>query len=69
MSGYDGKLSLKVYEPQISQRHEDVERNGDTTILLFSLKGFEILYQERRAQINAIMIKHFTSADNEKLNN
>ena len=26
-SPYDGKLSMKADEPQVGQRHEDVERN------------------------------------------
>ena len=43
---------MKADEPQVVQRHEDVERNRKTTILLFSLKGLEILYQERRQSEN-----------------
>ena len=34
------------------------ERNGNATKLLFSLKGFEILYQER-GQMKTIVMKHF----------
>jgi hypothetical protein len=30
------------------------EGNGNTTTLLFSLKGLEILHQERRRQVNSI---------------
>jgi hypothetical protein len=32
---------------------------GDTTTLLFSLKGLEILYQERRGKVNTIVIVLF----------
>jgi hypothetical protein len=35
--------------------------NGDTSTLLFSMKGLEILHQERRGQVNAEMIEHFKS--------
>ena len=52
---------MKVDEPQVSQRHEDLETNGKTTTLLFSLKELEILHQERREQVNFILIEHFKS--------
>ena len=32
---------------------------GNTITLLFSLKGFKILYQERRGQEKTIVMKHF----------
>jgi hypothetical protein len=32
---------------------------GNTTILLFSLKGLEILHQERRGQVKMIIMEHF----------
>jgi len=36
--------------------------NGNTTILLlFSLKEFEISHQQRREQVNTIVIEHFNS--------
>jgi hypothetical protein len=35
--------------------------NGNTTTLLHSLKGFEILHQERREQVNTILMEHFNS--------
>ena len=35
------------------------KRNGNTTTLLFSLKLLEILHQERRGQVNTIMMEHF----------
>ena len=34
--------------------------NGNTTTLLFSLKGLEILHQERRGQVKTIVMEHFT---------
>jgi hypothetical protein len=33
--------------------------NGNTTTLLFSLKGIEILHQEIRGQVNTVVIGHF----------
>ena len=33
--------------------------NGKTTIILFSLKGLEILHQEREGQVNTIVMKEF----------
>ena len=35
------------------------KRNGNTTALLFFLKGFEILHQERRGQVKTIVMEHF----------
>ena len=32
---------------------------GNTTTLLFSLKGLEILHQERRGQVKTILLEHF----------
>ena len=32
---------------------------GNTTTLLFSLKGLEILHQERRGQVKTIVMEHF----------
>ena len=34
--------------------------NGNTTTLLFSLKGLEIFHQQRRGQVNTILMEHFT---------
>jgi len=34
---------------------------GNTTTLLFSLHGLEILHQERRGQVNTIVMEHFNS--------
>jgi hypothetical protein len=33
--------------------------NGNTTLLLFSLKGLEIFHQERRGQVETIVTEHF----------
>ena len=33
--------------------------NGNTTTLLFSLKGLEIVHQERRGQVKTIVMEHF----------
>ena len=33
--------------------------NGTTNTLLFSLKGLHILYQERRKQVNTLVMEHF----------
>jgi hypothetical protein len=35
--------------------------NWNTTTLLFSLKGLQILHQERRGQVKTIVMKHFNS--------
>ena len=37
------------------------KENGNTTILSFSFKGFEILHQERGEQVKTIVIEHFNS--------
>ena len=37
------------------------KENGETNILLFSLKGLKILHQERRGQVNIIVMEHFNS--------
>jgi hypothetical protein len=36
-----------------------LEGNGNTTTLLFSLKGFEILRQKRRGQVKTTVMEHF----------
>ena len=41
--------------------------NGDTTTLLFSLKGLEILHQDRRGQVKTIVTKHNKSILFQKL--
>jgi hypothetical protein len=33
--------------------------NRNTTTILFSLKGLEILHQERRGQVKTIAMEHF----------
>ena len=35
--------------------------NGNTTTLLFSLKGLEILHQEGRVQVNTMVMEHFNN--------
>jgi hypothetical protein len=35
--------------------------NGNTTALLFSLKGLEILHGGRRGQVKTIVMEHFNS--------
>ena len=35
--------------------------NGNATTLLFSLKGLEILLQERREQVDTIVMEHFNN--------
>ena len=50
--------------------------NGNATILLFSLKGLEILLRERRGQVSAIAMERFnailfhnsTTSDNPSVN-
>ena len=37
--------------------------NGNTTTLLFFLKGLEILYQGRRGQVNTITLQQSKSLD------
>ena len=37
------------------------KRNGNTTSLLFALKGSEILRQERRGQERTIVMEYFNS--------
>ena len=50
---------MKADEPHNGQRHKNVEGNGNITALSFSLKGLEILYQERRGQVKTIVMEHF----------
>ena len=50
-----------ILEPQIRQRYENVERKRDTNTLLFSLKGPEILHQERWGQVKILVMEHFYS--------
>ena len=52
---------MKTEELQIGKRHEDLEKNGNTTTLLFFLKGLEILHQERKGHVNIIGMEHFNS--------
>jgi hypothetical protein len=49
----------QIDEPQVGQRHEDVERNWEYYHIVISLKGLEILHQERRGQLKTIVMDHF----------
>ena len=54
---YDGKLSVNMDEPhKLANSMKIWKGYGSTTILLFSLKGLEILHQERRGQGNTIVM-------------
>jgi hypothetical protein len=37
--------------------------NGNTNILLFSLKVLKILHQERRRQVKTIVMEHFNKSE------
>jgi hypothetical protein len=54
-------LDGKMDESQVDERNEDVERYGNTTILLFSRKVHGILHQEIRGQVNTIVMEQFNS--------
>ena len=54
----DGKLSLKMDEHKLASGIDMWKGNGNTTPLLFSLKGLEILHQERRVQVKTIVMEH-----------
>ena len=53
---YDGELSLKADEPQISQKHEDVERNWEYYLIIFP-KESGILHKVRRGQMNILVME------------
>jgi hypothetical protein len=52
------KLSLKVNEPQVGQRHENVEKGIGILPHYYFL---EILHGEGRGQVNTIVIEYFSS--------
>ena len=54
-----GKLSLKEDEPQVGQRHEDVNMKREYYHIIIFLKRFEIVHQERRGQMKTIVMEHF----------
>ena len=59
---YDGKLSVNMDEPhKLANSMKIWKGYGSTTILLFSLKGLEILHQERRGQVKSMVLEHFNS--------
>ena len=57
---YDGKLSLKADEPQVDQRHEDVERKRNSLPHYYFIWK-EFLHQERRGQVNTTVMGDLTS--------
>jgi hypothetical protein len=49
---------LKADEPQVGQGNEDVERKQEYNHIIIFPEGVEILHQEIRGQVNAIVIEH-----------
>ena len=47
---YDGKLYLNADEPQVGQRHDDMERKREYLIIIISLEVFEILHKKEEVQ-------------------
>ena len=45
--------------PKLANCMKIWKENGNTTTLLFSLKGFETLHEERRGQVNTTVMEHF----------
>ena len=54
---WDEKLSLKADESLLANGTKMLKGNGNTTTLLFSLKRFEIVHQERRGQVKSIVME------------
>jgi hypothetical protein len=50
---------LQADEPQVGQRHEDVERNWEYYHIVISLKVLAISHQERRGQVKTIIMEHY----------
>ena len=48
-----GKLSLKVDESQVDQRHEDAEENGNTATL-FSLNDFKFYMKKEEDKLTGV---------------
>ena len=48
---------MEVDEPQVGQRREDIERQRGYYHLIISLKGLEIFHQERRGQVNTVVME------------
>ena len=46
----DGKLSLRVYEPQFDQRYEDVESKREFYHILFSLKNLKFYFEKEEGK-------------------
>ena len=55
-------LSLKACEPQVGQRHEDVERKREYYHIIIFLKEVETLHQERRGQVKSIAMNTSTAS-------
>ena len=51
---------MKADEPQVGQLQEEVKRKPEY-YQFFPLKRLEILHQERRGQVNTIVMEHFNS--------
>ena len=56
MGNYPRKMSHKLAKDM-----EMWKENGNTTTLLFSLKGLDILHEERRGQVKTIVMDLLTS--------
>ena len=56
------KLSLKTDEPQVEQRNKAVERKLEYYHIIIFLKGFEILYRQRRGQVKTTLMEHFNTS-------
>ena len=50
---------MKGDEPQVGQRHEDVERKREYYHIIIFLEIIEIIHQLRSGQIKTIMVEHF----------
>ena len=46
-------------EPQVGQRHEDVERTREYYHYIIFLEKLEIVHQKRKGQVKAIVMEHF----------
>ena len=56
-----GNYTSRRMNHKLANSREMWEGNGNTTTSLFSLKGLEILHQERRGQVNTMVMEHFKS--------
>ena len=51
----------KEGEQQVGKRDDDVESKQENYYITILPEGFETLHQERRGQMNTIMMEHFNS--------